>query len=205
MENLKIYIKSGILELFVLDLLNEAERADVLNMLSQFPVLEKEVQEIESALQMYASLAAIEPSRSLKAKIVSSIADLAKEKDMDPDHLLLINKQSDYQNWLRLVTDYFPQAFETGNFAEVLRDENGVRQVLVVTSTNIDEETHDDVHESFLILQGQCRCTVGGDTFYLNPGGFTQIPLYETHNVEITSSSPVMAIAQYVSVVENRN
>ncbi|MET1055268.1 MAG: cupin domain-containing protein [Pedobacter sp.] len=199
MLSLNVYIESGILELFVLDLLSEAERADVLDMLLQFPVLEKELQEIESALQMYATSVAIEAPTSLKAQIENTIADAAKEKNMDLEHLTLISEHSDYQNWLRLVTEYFPQAFETDNFSQVLRDENGISQVLVVTKTNIGEETHDDVYESFLILQGQCRCTVGGNTFYLNSGGFTQIPLHEIHDVEITSSSPVMAIAQYVS------
>jgi len=198
--NLKVYIKSGILELFVLDLLDETERADVLDMLSRFPVLEKEISEIESTLQMYAHSIAIEPPKSLKAKIERSIADTVQEKNMDLDNLSMISAHSDYQNWMNLVSKYFPMAFEAENFSEVLRNENGITQVLVVSSVDIDDETHDDVHESFLILQGQCRCTVGEESFYLNPGGFTQIPLNENHKVEITSSTPVMAIAQYVSV-----
>ncbi|CAM4138916.1 hypothetical protein SAMN06265348_10362 [Pedobacter westerhofensis] len=198
--NLKVYIKSGILELFVLDLLDAAERAEVLNVISKYPVLEKEVQVIEDTLQSYANSIAIQPSKSLKAKIEASIEESVKESNMDLDHLLLISEHSDLQNWLKLVNKYYPSAFEAENFSEVLRSENGVTQVLVVSSTDIADETHDDVHESFLILQGQCRCTVGSAIFYLGPGGYTQIPLNENHKVEITSSSPVMAIAQYVSV-----
>lgn len=200
--NLKVYIKSGILELFVLDLLTGEERAQVLNMISQFPVLEKEVQVIEDTLQSYANSIAIKPSKSMKARISASIAESVRESNMDLDHLLLISEHSDLKNWLKLVNTYFPSAFEAENFSEVLRSENGVTQVLVVSSVDIADETHDDVHESFLILQGQCRCTVGDEVFYLNPGGFTQIPLNENHKVEITSSSPVMAIAQYVDVMD---
>jgi mannose-6-phosphate isomerase-like protein (cupin superfamily) len=200
--DLKVYLKSGILELFVLDLLNDAERADVLDMLSRFPVLEQEVRAIESALYHYADSMAIEPSKLLKAKVETSLAAATLEKKMDMDHLSLIGTHSDYRNWINLVSEYFPAAFKTNNFKEVLRSANGITQVLVVSSEDIDEETHDDVYESFLILQGQCKCTVGKESFYLNPGGFTQIPLNENHKVEITSAEPVMAIAQYVSVAE---
>jgi mannose-6-phosphate isomerase-like protein (cupin superfamily) len=198
--NLKVYIKSGILELFVLDLLDEAERAEVRDTVLQYPILEKEIKNIESTLQLYATSIAIEPPKSLKAKIETSIANVVKEKHMDMQDLPLIDSHSDYQNWINFVLKYFPTAFESDNFSEVLRNENGVTQVLVVSSIDIDDETHDDTYESFLILQGQCKCTVGDESFYLNPGGYTQIPLREHHKVEITSPSPVMAIAQYVSV-----
>jgi mannose-6-phosphate isomerase-like protein (cupin superfamily) len=198
--NLNVYLKSGVLELFVLDLLDDAERMDVLDMLSRFPVLEKEVQAIEAALQQFASSIAIEPPPSLKVKIETALAAAAPQKQMDIDHLSLIDANSDYRNWINLVSAYYPAAFATDNFKEVLRSDNGVTQVLVVSSVDIDNETHDDVYESFLILQGQCKCTVGKESFYLNPGGFTQIPLNENHRVEITSATPVMAIAQYVSV-----
>lgn len=198
--NLAVYIESGILELFVLDLLNEAERAEVLDMLVKFPVLNMEVQEIESTLHLYADAHAIEPSKSLKAKIETSIAVAALEQNMDMNHLSLISTHSDYRNWLSLISKEFPTAFEAEEYKEVLRAEDGITQVLVVTLTDIDTETHDDVHESFLILRGQCKCTVGEEVFYLNPGGFTQIPLNENHKVEITSTEPVMAIAQYVAV-----
>lgn len=200
--NLKVYIKSGILELFVLDLLDEAERTDVSLMISEFPVLEKEVQLIEDTLQSYANSIAIKPSISVKARIDAAIVESVEESRMDLDHLSLISEHSDLKNWLKLVNQYFPSAFEAENFSEVLRSENGITQVLVVSSTDIDDETHDDVYESFLILQGQCRCTVGEEVFYLNPGGYTQIPLNENHKVEITSDSPVMAIAQYVAVAD---
>lgn len=196
--NLNAYIESGILELFVLDLLDETDRADVLSLLVLFPALQEEVERIESTLETFAHSIAIDPSAALKRRIQTSLADAIKEQEMDIDHLVLINEHSDYRNWLRLVAEHFPVAFEKDNYFKVLRSENGVTQVLIVSTADIEEGAHDELRESFLILKGECRCTFGEDSFYLGPGGYTQVPLHQYHKVEMTSG-PVMAIMQRVS------
>ncbi len=53
MEDLKAYIESGVLELYVLGDLTEAERLEVELMLSKHPELKNEVFEIEKALEKY--------------------------------------------------------------------------------------------------------------------------------------------------------
>jgi mannose-6-phosphate isomerase-like protein (cupin superfamily) len=199
--NLKAYIESGILELFVLDLLDESDRANVLSMISQFPILKKEIEEIESTLETYANSIAIGPPASLRTKIEASLANAVKEQEMDPDHLVLITEHSDYRNWLRLVSEYFPEASESDSYYKVLKHENGITQALIVSSSEIEEGPHNEFHESFLILQGKCRCTFGEDSFYLGPGGYTQVPLDQHHKVEITSP-PVMAVFQRVAISE---
>jgi mannose-6-phosphate isomerase-like protein (cupin superfamily) len=197
--NLKAYIKSGILELFVLDLLNETDGANVLSNILQFPVLKKEIEKIESTLEKYAISIAIAPPASLRTKIEASLAEAVKEQEMDMDHLVLISEHSDYRNWLRLVSEYFPKAFESDSYYKVLRHENGVTQALIVSTSEIEEGPHNEFHESFLILQGKCMCTFGKDNFHLGAGGYTQVPIDQHHKVEVRSSR-IMAIIQRVSI-----
>jgi mannose-6-phosphate isomerase-like protein (cupin superfamily) len=192
--NLQTYIESGILELYVLNLLHEQERAEVQDMVSKYPELNDEIEAIEMALESYAQIHAVEPSFGLQERIERRIL----ETSTTALSLTPIDENSDVQKWLRFVTDRFPEALHAENFCEPIGEQTGLTQVLVVSSVDIEDETHQEVYESFLILQGKCKCTVDGHSFYLEKGGYTQIPLLTNHKVEIVEG-PVMAVVQYLS------
>ena len=192
--NLQTYIESGILELYVLNLLHDSERAEVQDMISKYPELHQEIEAIEVSLESYAQTHAVEPSFGLLERIERSILETGRA----PFELTPIDENSDIQKWLRFVTDQFPEALHAENFCEPIGEQPGLTQVLVVSSVDIEDETHEEVYESFLILQGKCKCTVDGHSFYLETGGYTQIPLLTNHKVEIVEG-PVMAVVQYLS------
>ncbi|PTS99616.1 hypothetical protein DBR11_12025 [Pedobacter sp. HMWF019] len=192
--NLQAYIENGILELYVLNLLHDSERAEVQAMILKYPELNHEIKAIEVALELYAQVHAVEPSFGLREKIERRIL----ETGSTPLSLTPIDENSDIQKWLRFVADQFPEALQAENFCEPIGEQPGLMQVLVVSSVDIEDETHHDVYESFLILQGKCKCTVDGNSFYLETGGYTQIPLLTNHKVEIVEG-PVMAVVQYRS------
>lgn len=193
---LESYIESGILELYVLDLLDEAERLAVQEMIILHPELKQEIGNIENTLEDYARYTGVEPSSGLRIKIEQAIAGIPAE--VEPGKLL-VNEHSDLQQWLNLIEARFPEALTADNFCEVWREAEGLKQVLVVSSYDIEDETHDDVYESFFILKGRCKCTVGSESFYREAGGYIGIPLNEHHQVEVIDA-PVMAIVQYLSV-----
>lgn len=193
---LEFYIESGILELYVLDLLDEAERLTVQEMIILHPELKLELENIENALENYARYTGVEPSSGLRIKIEQAIALIPVEVESGK---LLVNEHSDLQEWLSLIEARFPEALTADNFCEVWREAEGLKQVLVVSSFDIEDETHDDVYESFFILKGRCKCTVGSESFYREAGGYIGIPLNEHHQVEVIDA-PVMAIVQYLSV-----
>jgi mannose-6-phosphate isomerase-like protein (cupin superfamily) len=192
--NLQTYIESGILELYVLNLLHEQERAEVQDMVLKYPELNDEIEAIEVALESYAQVHAVEPSFGLQERIERRIL----ETSTTALSLTPVNENSDVQEWLRFVADQFPEAFHAENFCGPIGEQPGLTQVLVVSSVDIEDETHHDVYESFLILRGKCKCTVDGHSFYLETGGYTQIPLQTNHKVEIVEG-PVMAVVQYLS------
>jgi len=195
---LESYIQSGILELYVLDLLDEPERLSVQKMIILYPKLREEIANIESALEAHAKEAAVEPSLGLRAKIEQTIANMASQHKNESEELL-VSEKSDLQQWLNLVERRFPEALTADNFCELWREGKGLKQVLVVSSFDIPDETHGDVYESFFILKGRCKCTVGSESFYREAGGYIGIPLNEHHEVEVIEA-PVMAIVQYISV-----
>lgn len=196
--NLQTYIASGILELYVLNMLDQPQVAEVEDMLSNYPELRTEVLAISTALETAAVKHAVEPSAGLFAKIEQRL--FGNSEVENSSELQIIDEKSDYTIWLDLVKVKFPGALIANNFCEPIVQSEGLTQMLVVSSFDIEEESHAHEYESFLILKGKCRCTVNGQVFYLEAGGFTQIPLEVIHKVEVIEG-PVMAIVQYRAAV----
>jgi len=198
--NLKFYIESGILEQYALGLLSEKESANVKHLLSLYVELREELERIQDAMENYAALKAVQPRAHVKNLVIDSIVNLQKEKIMDLNDLPLINKFSDYKSWLGLVDTLgeVPLA-KDGKFVKVLRHDAKVTQMLIISSTAIEEETHEDEHESFLILSGKCKCTIAGEIRMMQAGDFMAIPLHQPHDVALVSSK-VVAILQRVKI-----
>jgi mannose-6-phosphate isomerase-like protein (cupin superfamily) len=72
----------------------------------------------------------------------------------------------------------------------------GFEQFLVRVRHFVIEETHEDLLESFFILEGTCICFLGERQIPLEAGGFVEIPMFIPHSVTITSDKPVLAILQ---------
>jgi mannose-6-phosphate isomerase-like protein (cupin superfamily) len=198
--NIKAYIESGILELYAMGTLSETEHAEVLHNLELYAELREELECIEKALENYALQNNITSSPKLKAKLLDSISNLENEKEISLSNLPIINKYSDYKNWLKLIKSFGDLPLDNdGRHITMLRHNEEITQMLIVSTTDIEEETHLIEHESFLILEGECRCTVGDHVRMMSAGDFMQIPLFEAHDVQLVSPK-VTAILQRVRI-----
>ncbi len=198
--NLQPYIESGILELYALNVLADDETSGVERMIATYPELKQELEAIELALESYATSRWVKPSNYLEERIVESILNLKKEKDLYITDLPLINRFSDYRNWLPLIKSFGKLSLgEDGKHFEVLRQDEKVTQMLVFSTTDVEEETHTDEQESFLILEGECKCTIGDKVRLMGAGDYMEIPLHELHDVTLVSEQ-VVAILQRVKV-----
>lgn len=74
MEDIKAYIESGVLELYVLGDLPDAERHEVEDMCLKFPELNKELSKIENSLWLYSKVYSVEPSTASRDKFLSSLS-----------------------------------------------------------------------------------------------------------------------------------
>lgn len=73
MENIKDYIESGILELFILGDLPEAERLEVERLRALYPEIDTELESIEKSIWNYSQTKAIVPDASTRGRFLSAI------------------------------------------------------------------------------------------------------------------------------------
>lgn len=69
----KDIISSGVLELYVLGLASNEENTQVQQWIKQFPEIEREIDEIQNAMESYAFAQAIQPDQSVKKKVLNQI------------------------------------------------------------------------------------------------------------------------------------
>lgn len=80
MKNLKTYLESGILELYVLGDLSSQEMLEVEEMALQNSEVKAELEAIENALQAYAESNSIQPSTAIRDRILKSLESNADPK-----------------------------------------------------------------------------------------------------------------------------
>jgi mannose-6-phosphate isomerase-like protein (cupin superfamily) len=192
--DIKQYIESGILEEYCMGLLSNADEAFVIQLSLLYPEVKQELTEIEQVLYKLAGNNAVIPDPALKTKILSALT--YSDYPLDINNLPVVDQYSDYQAWLQAVEHLIPQEPHDDFIMKVVREDDKVAQMFVVTRHDVPVETHDDRIESFFILKGECRCTVGSEIFTLTPGDFLEIPLYTEHDIKILSPK-VVAILQH--------
>jgi anti-sigma-K factor RskA len=72
-EDIKAYIESGILELYVLGDISREEKLQVETMAAKHPAIKAELKEIERSMELYAEQNAIDPSENLRSRVLNSI------------------------------------------------------------------------------------------------------------------------------------
>lgn len=197
--NVQEYLASGILQDYCLGFLSNEEMQEIESHAKLHPEIQDEISANKRALENYANQLAQQPSDSVKAKLFQSIDVLIEEQNASLNNLPLLNKNSDYKNWLKIVAPLIVTHQEKEFSFQVLRDDETVLQMLVWTKVDYPDEVHDHLKESFIILQGECECYVGENTYKLGPGGYLDIPLFQHHDIKVVKG-PVLAIVQRLKV-----
>lgn len=86
MENLKAYIESGVLELYVLGDLAPEEALQVEEMAAQHPEVKAEIAAIEQAIEQYAMQNAVEPSADVETRLLEKLglSEVEPQKTVKP-------------------------------------------------------------------------------------------------------------------------
>jgi len=197
--DIKAYITSGILEDYCLGVLSDAESVQVQKMASVYPEIKKEIKAFQNSLEQYAEVIAKFPPIKIKNTLFSKLDELAKESSLSIDNLPLLSENSDHKSWLKLVKTMIPPTLEEEMYIKILRKDQHALQSIVWIKNEYPDEVHDNLKESFIVLEGECECHIGGRIIKLGPGGFIDIPLYEHHDVKVIKG-PVLAVVQRVKV-----
>jgi mannose-6-phosphate isomerase-like protein (cupin superfamily) len=188
------YLQSGNLEAYCLGLLNPEEVEELRLMCSRYPEVKQELEAIEIALETMALQAAVAPPHELKERLLKKLG-LEQTVRLDLQNLPVINEQTYYGDWLGALAHLIPKDPVDAIVFQPLTQTPQLTQSLVYSRMSIPEETHEDLIESFFILEGSCRCMVDGKKYILNPGDFLEIPLYVKHDITLLTPH-ILAILQ---------
>ena len=193
------YIHSGILEAYCLGVLSTEEKKEVESFRLNYTEVHRALSAIELSFEHLAEATSIQPPASLKEQIWQTILASDNDQNIDLSNPPVINRFSDHTQWLNAVAPFIPGKISEERYSKVLYASPTMLQILIVTQTDIEPELHDNLRESFIILEGECECYIGNKVIRLQAGGFTDIPLHTTHDVKLISHS-VTAILQRIAV-----
>jgi len=193
--NLNEYIASGILTDYCLGLLDIGQRREVEMHCRQYPELQKEVDDIKLTLEKYLLSQSEPPAETLKDKIWQTISSIRSGELNYQEQLPVLTRYSEKETWLALVKPMLPATLQQDLFVKVMRDDEELMQTVLWTKVNYPDEVHDDLHECFMILEGECECYVGDKVIRLSAGDYFDVPLHAHHDVKILSKE-VLAVVQ---------
>lgn len=200
--NIKEYIASGILEIYILGLASKEEAEEVEKMSMLHAEVKQEILEITIALKKYSEQDNIAPHPSIKPLLMATIDYTERLEGGEPQSFpSILNEQSkieDYSEWLNRKDMVAPSDFDE-IFAKIIGFTPEVTSAIVWIKTMAPEETHTDEYEKFFILEGTCDIFVGKEKHSLKAGDYFAIPLHEDHRVIVTSSFPCKVILQRVA------
>lgn len=163
----------------------------------------------EEALLAFSAGYALTPPPTLKNKVLEKLNLLHKQskerQQLDLHNLPLLQATSNWFDWKEVVKDIEPPDDFDDIYLHTL-ELNDTRELSIVwVREYVPEEIHENLLESFLILEGSCECEItapNGNTrmVRLGEGDFITMQTGETHNIKITSQIPAKAILQWLKV-----
>jgi len=202
MKNAEDYIKSGILEMYVLGLTSEAENLEIANLADVNAAIQHEIETITNSLINYAEkdVNAVDPT--IKPMFLATI-DYTKrleggEAQMFPAILNEQSKVLDYEPWLSREDMTAPAGYDN-LFVKIIGYDAKAITAITWIKEGTPYETHKTEYEKFLIVEGSCDIVTDAKVYSLLPGDYLSIPLHVRHQVKITSKIPCKIILQRVA------
>ena len=202
MKSREDYIDSGLLELYVLGETTLEESNQIAQLAAIDPLLQKEITEIELALERYATIHSVEPDPLIRPLLLATIDFIERMRDGEQLSVTPIldknSKITDYSEWLNRKDMVLPEEFDD-IYAKILTHTETLTCAIVWIKEMAPQEVHDTEFEKFLIIEGTCTITIEEQVHHLLPGDFLTIPLHKKHHVTVTSAVPCKVILQRVA------
>ncbi len=204
--DIRQFLESGIIEQYVLGIASPDEAAQVARMAAEFPEVKTEVELVEKTLMKLAETQLPGSSNSLKTNLLDRISGLeAAVPVIDLANPPRLEASLNRTAWARAAAHITqPEDLENVHLHPI-KDADGVQMFVAFVRSEVEEEVHHDLLESFLILEGSCECLVvdvqGRErTVRLEAGDDISFRIGETHTIFITSARPVKAILQWAAI-----
>lgn len=201
MKNIKEYIESGVIEMYVMGLGTEEDNREIERLSLDYPEIKSEIDKITDALLESSNRdpKRLNLSSNVKPFIMAIIDYTERLKNGEqisfPPALNENSKTTDYSTWINRK-DMICDASSENIYAKIIGSIPGVMTAIVWLKEGSPHEVHDNEYEKFLILEGSCNIVTKDEVFPLVPGNYFQIPLHVGHTVEVTSKIPCKLILQ---------
>jgi mannose-6-phosphate isomerase-like protein (cupin superfamily) len=200
--DIKEYISSGVLELYVLGSLSKEESMQIEELAATHVEVRQEIEEISQAIENYAMENAVAPGPVVKPFLLATIDFMSRIQQGEavslPPVLNELSKISDYAQWLNRDDMILPSEADD-IYAKIIGYAPGALTAIVWIKTSTPPEVHTDEYEKFLIVEGTCDLFVEGAARQLVPGDYFTIPLHKDHTLQITSDIPCKVILQRIA------
>jgi mannose-6-phosphate isomerase-like protein (cupin superfamily) len=202
MRNFEDYIKSGMLEAYVLGLTDPHENLEVEQMAAANEEVRKEINHISEDFERHLKANAVAPPSTVKPFLMATI-DYTERLDKGeqasfPPVLYEGSNISDYAEWLHR-DDMVLRATFVDMHAKIIEYTPEVITAIVWLKDVFVQEIHHNQIEKFLIVEGTCDITVEEETHQLVPGDYFSIPLYKNHTVKVSTDVVCKIILQRVA------
>lgn len=203
MKDVAAYIESGILEMYVMGMVTDAEAKEVEDMALQHAAVRAEITAIGDTMEKLAVQNAVAPHPAVKPLLMATLNYMqrlqAGETPEFPPALHAGSTIEDFSRWLNRP-DLLAPAHTEEIFVRVIGSTPEMTTAIVWLQTMAPHEVHDHEYEKFLVVEGTCDITIGDDEVHsLVPGDYLAIPLYKGHHVTVTSKTPCKVILQRVA------
>lgn len=188
MNELDLYIDSGIIEAYCLGSLPSDEAAEVTVMAGRYPEVEQAITQTLALLEQYPQSPA--PSAGLKTRVLDFLDQFLESEKIDLENPPLIHLHSDVQAWNQALQNLGPEHEESGFTLRVLKESNHLQLSVVWLSDKMVETKHatDEFQESFFILEGECECDFEGKVVRFGAGDYFDIPPNTDHTIKNIST-----------------
>jgi quercetin dioxygenase-like cupin family protein len=140
------------------------------------------------------------PNPKLKSSILDVLNNFTLEEHFDIKNPPLINKYTSLDIWLKGTAHInLPQDAEN-IFLLPIREKGKIFQFVGYVRDTIPDEEHDDMTESFFILEGTCTLMIDHEAYHFGAGDYFELPVNSVHSVKVTSDMPLKAVLQRVMI-----
>ncbi len=172
--NIQEYISSGVVELYVAGALCEEDARELESLVSQYPELRLEVEQIEKAMEAYAMANQRQPDASLRERVLAGITQnppdqqepvatpanepAARESDDKP---VVLSSRSNF-NWFAIAASLALLIISTGIGFYFYRQNTQLQTEIAALKTNINQldRVLNDPNTQMLVLKGNEKLPV---------------------------------------------
>ncbi|GLU50570.1 cupin domain-containing protein [Dyadobacter frigoris] len=199
MSEVRKFVESGILEMYVMGDASPEENVLVELMVNKHPEVKEELFSIEVSLENYALSQATTVDPVIKPFLMATVEYMERmtkgEQPSFPPKLHVNSLISDFGEWLNRPDLVLTEPLDEID-ARIIGATPQMTTAIVWIKNGSPPEIHKNEYETFLIVEGTCNIIVDGTDNHLKSGDVFTIPLYLSHTVIVTSKIPCKLILE---------